>query len=199
MVEGRNFMIYIIRHGQTDWNIEHRTQGQTDIALNTNGIKQAELITRKIVNLKIDNIISSDLKRAYMTAQIINKNFNKNIKTDKRLREFCFGTLEGITRDKITQEIWDDFNKNPKQFNAETKEEIFNRIKSFIDDIKSNNINKNTLVVTHGGPIRMIKYYLDNGDNFNDKKYLAEYMTLKINNLDVFIIDEKMNLKKCEL
>lgn len=192
-------MIYIIRHGQTDWNIEHRTQGHTDIALNKNGIVQAELISQKIANLKIDSIISSDLKRAYMTAQIINKNFNKNIETDKRLREFCFGTLEGITRDKITQEIWDDFNKNPKQFNAETKEEIFNRIKSFIDDIKSNNINKNTLVVTHGGPIRMIKYYLDNGDSFNDKKYLAEYMTLKINNLDVFIIDEKMNLKRYDL
>ena len=192
-------MIYIIRHGQTDWNIEHRTQGQTDIALNINGIKQAELITRKIANLKIDNIISSDLKRAYMTAQIINKKFNKNIKTDKRLREFCFGTLEGITRDKITQEIWDDFNKNPKHFNAETKEEIFNRIKSFINDIKSNNINKNTLVVTHGGPIRMIKYYLDNGDNYCDEKYLEEYMNLKINNLDLFIIDEKMNLKKYDL
>ncbi len=192
-------MIYIIRHGQTDWNIEHRTQGHTDIALNKNGIVQAELISQKIANLKIDSIISSDLKRAYMTAQIINKNFNKNIETDKRLREFCFGTLEGITRDKITQEIWDDFNKNPKQFNAETKEEIFNRIKSFIDDIKSNNINKNTLVVTHGGPIRMIKYYLDNGNNFNDKKYLAEYMTLKINNIDVFIIDEKKNLKRYDL
>ena len=192
-------MIYIIRHGQTDWNIEHRTQGQTDIDLNTKGIEQAELITQKIANLKIDNIISSDLKRAYMTAQIINKNFNKNIETDKRLREFGFGTLEGITRDKITQEIWDDFNKNPKKFNAEERKEIFNRIKSFIDDIKSNNINKNMLVVTHGGPIKMIKYYLDNGDIFNDKKYLAEYMTLKINNLELFIIDEKMNLIKYDL
>ena len=189
-------MIYIIRHGQTDWNIEKRTQGHTDIALNTNGIKQAELIAEKIADLKIDNIISSDLKRAYMTAQIINKNLNKTIEKDKRIREFCFGTLEGITRDKITQETWDDFNKNPKQYNAETKEEIFNRIKSFIDDI---NLNKNTLVVTHGGAIRMIKYYLDNGDNFNDKKYLDEYMILKINNLDLFIIDEEMNLKKCEL
>ena len=107
-------MIYIIRHGQTDWNIEHRTQGQTDIALNTNGIKQAELITEKIANSKIDSIISSDLKRAYMTAQIINKKFNKKIETDKRLREFCFGTLEGIIRDNITQETWDNFNKNPK-------------------------------------------------------------------------------------
>ena len=192
-------MIYIIRHGQTDWNIEHRTQGHTDIALNKNGIEQAELISQKIANLKIDNIISSDLKRAYMTAQIINKKFNKTIETDKRLREFCFGTLEGITRDKITQETWNNFNENPKQFNAETKEEIFNRIKSFIDDIKSNNINKNILVVTHGGPIKMIKYYLDNGDSFNDKKFLEEYMNFKINNLDLFIIDEKMILKKYDL
>ena len=192
-------MIYIIRHGQTDWNIEHRTQGQTDISLNANGIKQAELSTKKIENLKIDNIISSDLKRAYLTAQIINKNFNKRIETDKRLREFCFGTLEGITRDKITQEIWDDFNKNPKHFNAETKEEIFNRIKSFIKDMKSEIKNKKVLVVTHGGPIRMIKYYLDNGDNYSDKKYLEEYMNLKINNMDLFIIDEKMNLKKYDL
>lgn len=192
-------MIYIIRHGQTDWNIEHRTQGQTDIALNTNGIKQAELITQKISNLKIDSIISSDLKRAYMTAQIINKNFHKAIETDKRLREFCFGTLEGITRDKITQETWEKFNENPKQFNAETKEEIFSRIKSFIKDMKSEIKNKKVLVVTHGGPIRMIKYYLDNGDNYSDKKYLEEYMNLKINNMDLFIIDEKMNLKKYDL
>ena len=190
-------MVYIIRHGQTDWNIEKRTQGHTDIALNTNGIKQAELIAEKIADLKIDNIISSDLKRAYMTAQIINKNLNKTIEKDKRIREFCFGTLEGITRDKITQETWDDFNKNPKQFNAETKEEVFNRIKSFINDLKHN--NKNTLVVTHGGAIKMIKYYLDNGDNFNDRKYLDEYMILKINNLDLFIIDEEMNFKKYDL
>ena len=190
-------MIYIIRHGQTDWNIEHKTQGQTDVVLNKNGIEQAELITKKIANLKIDTIISSDLKRAYMTAQIINKKFNKNIETDKRLREFCFGTLEGITRDKITPEIWDDFNKNPKKFNAEKREEIFNRIKSFINDIKSN--DKNILVVTHGGPIRMIKYYLENGESFNDKKYLAEYMTIKINNLGLFVIDEEMNLIKYNL
>ena len=98
-------MIYIIRHGQTDWNIEHRTQGHTDIALNTNGIKQAELMTQKIANLKIDSIISSDLKRAYMTAQIINKNFNKNIKADKRLREFCFTSIVTLHIQKLQLKI----------------------------------------------------------------------------------------------
>ena len=82
---------------------------------------------------------------------------------------------------------------------SEVKEEIFNRIRSLINDVESNNINKNTLVVTHGGPIRMIKYYLDNGDNFNDKKYLNEYLTININNLEIFIIDEKMNFKKYDL
>ena len=192
-------MIYIIRHGQTDWNIEHRTQGQTDIALNTNGIEQAELIAQKIQNLKIDSIISSDLKRAYMTAQIINKKFNKTIETDKRLREFCFGTLEGIIRDKITQETWKDFNDNPKHYKAETKEEVFNRIKSFINDLKTININQNILFVTHGGTIKMIKYYLDNEDNFNNEKFLNEYINLKIKNLELFIIDEKMNFKKYDL
>lgn len=82
---------------------------------------------------------------------------------------------------------------------SEVKEEIFNRIRSLINDVESNNINKNTLVVTHGWPIRMIKYYLDNGDNFNDKKYLNEYLTININNLEIFIIDEKMNFKKYDL
>ena len=65
--------------------------------------------------------------------------------------------------------------------------------------MKSEIKNKKVLVVTHGGPIRMIKYYLDNGDNYSDKKYLEEYMNLKINNMDLFIIDEKMNLKKYDL
>ena len=45
----------------------------------------------------------------------------------------------------------------------------------------------------------MIKYYLDNGDNFNNEKFLNEYINLKIKNLDLFIIDEKMNFKKYDL
>ena len=53
--------------------------------------------------------------------------------------------------------------------------------------------------MTHGGPIKMMNYYIDNGDNFNDKKYLDEYLNLKIKNLDLFIIDEQINFKKYDI
>ena len=65
-------MIYLVRHGQTDWNIEKKTQGHTDIPLNGTGKRQAEELAEKIADLKIDRIISSDLLRARETAEIMN-------------------------------------------------------------------------------------------------------------------------------
>lgn len=64
--------IYFVRHGQTDWNIQHRLQGSADIPLNKTGINQAQILKEKINNLDIDFIISSPLKRAVDTANIIN-------------------------------------------------------------------------------------------------------------------------------
>lgn len=64
-------MIYIVRHGQTDWNLEGRYQGRTDIDLNETGIKQAEKIRQELKSVKFDKVFSSPLKRAYKTAQII--------------------------------------------------------------------------------------------------------------------------------
>ena len=134
-----------------------------------------------------------------MTAQIINEKFNKVIEKDKRLREFNYGKLEGISRDEITQEMWEKFNENPKKFNAETPHEIFDRIKSFIDELKDENLNTNFLIVTHGGPIRMIDYYLNNGNNFDSKQFLEIYADKKINNLELFTINEKMKFEKYDL
>ena len=66
-------MIYLLRHGQTDWNLERKIQGHLDMALNETGRKEALICLDKIVSLNIDNIISSDLVRAKETAQIINE------------------------------------------------------------------------------------------------------------------------------
>ena len=89
-------MIYLVRHGQTDWNIEKKTQGHTDIPLNENGRKQAQILAQSISNLKIDRIISSDLLRAKETAEIINERFGNNISLDERIREINYGLFDSL-------------------------------------------------------------------------------------------------------
>lgn len=172
-------MIYLVRHGQTDWNLEKKTQGHTDISLNENGKEQAKLVSKVIKNYKIDKIYSSDLLRAKETAEIINENFGLDIILDNRLREINYGDLEGVPRPTLTQDVWDVFNNNPEELNAEPITKVFNRIKSFFDEL---DYNKNIIIVTHGGALRTIMYYINNRDSFDKKIYDEKYRDTKINN-----------------
>lgn len=79
--------IIVIRHGQTYWNAFGKLQGQTDIELNDVGMQQAEKTGKLIKNENIDLIITSPLKRAKKTAELINKNFKVPIIEDNRLIE----------------------------------------------------------------------------------------------------------------
>lgn len=179
-------MIYLIRHGQTDWNLEKKTQGHTDISLNENGKEQAKLVSRIISNYKIDKIYSSDLLRAKETAEIINENFGLNIILDNRLREINYGDLEGVPRPTLSQDVWDVFNNNPEKLNAEPIINVFNRIKNFFDEL---DYDKNIIIVTHGGALRTIMYYINNKDNFDKKIYDEKYRDTKINNGAFFECD----------
>ena len=161
-------MIYLIRHGQTDWNVERRIQGQTDIPLNENGKKQVEEISEKIAKLKIDKIFSSDLSRARETAEIINRKIGAKIVYDKRLREVNYGEYEGIKVDKFTDKEWEIFNEFPEKINGESRKQVYDRVKNFIKEI---NEDENTLIVTHGGSLRMMLYYTNNKDNFDKESY----------------------------
>lgn len=177
-------MIYLVRHGQTDWNIERKTQGHTDIPLNENGKKQAKILAKNIGHLSIDKIISSDLLRAKETAEIINERFGKEIILDTRIREINYGILEGVPRELLIQDTWDIFNNNPEQLKAESKIHIFERIKSFFDELQ--NSKDNILVVSHGGTLRMIMYYAENRNEFDNDKYTKYFKDIKINNADIF-------------
>ena len=64
-------MIFLVRHGQTDWNIEHKTQGQLDIPLNNEGRREAQMCAERLKSLQINQMIASDLSRAAETAKII--------------------------------------------------------------------------------------------------------------------------------
>ena len=65
--------LYLVRHGETAWNIDNKYQGITDIPLNEIGIKQAQAIARRMKAFKIDKIYSSDLSRAYETGKLISR------------------------------------------------------------------------------------------------------------------------------
>jgi broad specificity phosphatase PhoE len=173
-------MIYLVRHGQTDWNVVKRLMGQTNIPLNDFGRVQAQSLGKEISELKIDQIFSSDLQRTRETAEIVNKFFNADISLDNRLREINYGDIEGRLKETI-KEYWNLFNAHPEQFNAESLESVYNRIKSFFEDLAKKDLS-NVLIVTHGGTLRMIMYYAKNRNSFNKEDYIIyDFISLKKN------------------
>lgn len=86
--------IYIARHGQTDWNVQHKAQGHSDIPLNEAGIQQAEALRDNIKDIKFTAVYASPLKRAAKTAEIATSG-KYPITFDERLAERSFGDYEG--------------------------------------------------------------------------------------------------------
>ena len=89
-------MLYIIRHGQTDWNVQHRLQGRTDIPLSDEGRRMAEAARLACRDVHFDICFSSPLIRAKETAEILLRDRNVPILTDNRLMEMGFGDYEGL-------------------------------------------------------------------------------------------------------
>lgn len=94
-------MLYIVRHGKTEWNALHKLQGRTDISLNDEGRLMAQQACDEYKTLNIDVCYCSPLVRAVETAQIVLKNRDIPIIKDERLIEMSFGTYEGIEQCKI--------------------------------------------------------------------------------------------------
>jgi len=95
LAEGRRRLV-LVRHGETNWNAEKRVQGRTDIPLNAAGLKQAELLSEYLADVPFGLIASSPLQRASSTASAIARNHPSARRlADARLKEMCFGNLEG--------------------------------------------------------------------------------------------------------
>lgn len=154
--------LLLTRHGQTDWNIAGRYQGQSDIPLNQTGWSQAEGLAKRLSTETIHAIYSSDLSRAKDTAQAIAKFHQIEIQTDSRWRELSFGDWEGMNYKAMSAHSPDIFSKwmiDPQHIstpNGETLYELSERVKSTFDEIKNKHNDQTVLVVSHSGTLQAL-------------------------------------------
>lgn len=154
--------IFLIRHGETEWNRQNRLQGHTDVKLSPEGILQAKLLAEHTPFKHVDEIYSSDLSRAFDTAGIIAERFNLTVKLMPELREMNYGDWEGRFISELVAESPKDFGKfftDPERCHpphGETFLECQARVMIGIRDIIANHDNQNVIVVSHGAAIRLI-------------------------------------------
>ncbi|MDD3392912.1 MAG: histidine phosphatase family protein [Bacilli bacterium] len=148
-----------MRHGQTDYNKQGLLQGQVDIPLNDEGIKQALAAKKQIDLLDIDLVICSPLKRAIKTAKMVT--FNKKIIVDERIIERNLGVYEGQPSLEYDHNKYYRYEENNTGGNVEGIKEITNRAQMFLDDLKTNYLNKKILIVTHGAFINALLYAIN--------------------------------------
>lgn len=143
----------LIRHGVTDWNLQKRTQGSSDIPLNAEGRAQAEALARRLQlqSKPWDALYSSDLSRARETAEIIAGPLGLSVQEDPRLQEKGHGQVEGTTMAERIQkwgEHWQELD-----LGRESNDSVLQRGLSFIDSLVAKYAHKphRILVVSHGG------------------------------------------------
>jgi broad specificity phosphatase PhoE len=149
--------LYILRHGETEWNREQRAQGcSNDIPLSDVGIKQAEAAAKKLKDEKIDLIFTSPLKRAFQTAQIIAKYHNIEVERLKEFMEINFGCWEGLSYKEMSEKypevvaVWRSTPHLAQIPNAETLVELRERSMGKLNEIIKVHDDKNILIVSHG-------------------------------------------------
>ena len=157
--------VSVLRHGQTEFNNLGKFHGITDIELNETGKKQARNAS-KLLESDYDVIISSPLKRARQTAEIVNENLNLEIIENPLIIERDFGNLEGLTWDEFVQKFPEEAAKNhfdyqPALDKGETIADVENRVDEFIKWLENSKYKK-PLIVAHAGIIRVFERKLNN-------------------------------------
>ncbi|HKA89572.1 MAG TPA: histidine phosphatase family protein [Haliangiales bacterium] len=94
-------LVYLVRHGVTDWHRDRRVLGQRDVGLNSHGVAQAHAATRALAELPITEVVSSPMLRAMQTAEVVAAQFGTGVARDPRLTDFRVGAWEGMPYDEV--------------------------------------------------------------------------------------------------
>jgi broad specificity phosphatase PhoE len=140
--------LYIARHGETDWNVQHKLQGMTDIPLNENGRRQAAALAESLKGVRLDAIYSSTLSRSRVTAETVAASMSMKVQSLDGLRERNYGHFQGgsdadpeyVKR----QNVWDD-----RLDDGESLNQLLARARDSLARIRREHPAGNVLIVAH--------------------------------------------------
>jgi alpha-ribazole phosphatase len=148
--------LYLVRHGQTDWNVERRWQGHADVPLNEVGLAQAEKVAGELAREGLQAIYCSDLQRARQTARMLAAHTDLPVILDARLREIHQGEWQGLLVSEIEARYGEAFQRRRNDPNnvappgGETVEQVRQRVVKAFEDIIARHPRERVAVVSHG-------------------------------------------------
>ena len=157
--------LYLLRHGQTEWNIEGKIQGKTDIPLNETGLRQARCLAEGMREREISAVYSSPLLRAAQTAEILAEEKGLSVSVLPELREVDFGLWEGRSWTEVDAEFHEDFRRweeNPAEYmptGGESRESCRERCRAAMEQILAGTVT-DAAIVAHGGILAHVADYL---------------------------------------
>jgi len=152
--------VIFIRHGQTEWNVTGRYQGQSDVQLTAEGHRQAEKLAADFPVDTVDAVYASDLQRAMVTAETIAQKFGLPVQAEPAFREVSFGKWEGLTYQQIVAE-WEEGMTNFLQHpdileipGGETFPAVQKRATDKLQELVKKHDGQTIVVVAHGAVLR---------------------------------------------
>ncbi len=154
--------LLLVRHGETDWNREGRYQGHALVSLNEEGRVQARRLAERLRGAGIEALYSSDLPRAYQTAQIIGEALGMETRVMKALREVDMGAWTGLTLEEVEAKFpqhlqeWHCDPLRTKRREGESYLDLYQRVVRAGREIGEAHPNQAVLMVTHGGNVKCL-------------------------------------------
>jgi probable phosphoglycerate mutase len=154
--------LIVIRHGETDWNRQHRFQGQIDVPLNALGLQQARRLADRLADEPIDVLLSSDLQRAQATAEAVAGRHGLAPQVQPLWREQGFGVLEGLDVPTIRErhpDLWARWTRHEADYalpGGESNDAFHSRVMRALHALVAAHAGRRVVVVTHGGVLDML-------------------------------------------
>ncbi len=154
--------LIVIRHGETDWNRQHRFQGQIDVPLNDIGLAQARRLAQRLAEEVFDVVVASDLQRARVTAETAAPALKRPVETEPMWREQAFGVLEGLDVPTIMAQhpqLWAQWILHDADYalpGGESVRAFHARVWRALDVLVRRHAGRRVAVFTHGGVLDML-------------------------------------------